>query len=293
MLENTDMNTLALLALLLGATFVGSPRAMASAPAGSQLYLRHCAPCHGPEGKGDGPNAAMFSAQPRNLRAGVVEKYSTKELVRRIRDGRSLELALDVEALRARARTVESVVSYMKRLPNIDWSIVDEGWGLYIDRCETCHGPFGRPRTAFPAGVRAPRDLSDPAFQRSVTDEALESAVQHGRRGMPALTPRLTSKDAQFLVGFVRLLSPGFETYTLYCNSCHGDGGLGVGSFGESIALPTIHFDRAYFARTDPQTLRRRVWHMLDEHKPSMPHFHWTISEGEAGAIIEYLRQLQ
>ncbi len=37
------------------------------AVAGETLYLRHCASCHGPSGKGDGPLAASLTVPPADL----------------------------------------------------------------------------------------------------------------------------------------------------------------------------------------------------------------------------------
>ena len=37
---------------------------------GRQLYATHCAACHGPEGRGDGPSSAAFATKPSNLTEG-------------------------------------------------------------------------------------------------------------------------------------------------------------------------------------------------------------------------------
>jgi mono/diheme cytochrome c family protein len=263
-----------------------------AAPAGGrQLYLRHCAGCHGPSGRGDGPNTAVFAVKPRDLREGFLERYAMDDLVRRVRDGRALELALDVPALRARAREVEALAAYLRSLPRIDWGVVDEGWAIYAGRCESCHGPFGRSPIAFPAGVGPPVDLGDQAFQKSVSNDDLLTAVRHGRKGMPAQTPRLSEGDARALVAFIRVLSPGFQLYSQYCASCHGDTGAGIPSFADRPDLPTVVFDEAYFVRTDPVKLREAIWHMVGENKPSMPHFRPTLSDADARAILEYLKE--
>ena len=36
--------------------------------------------------------------------------------------------------------------------------------------------------------------------------------------------------------------------------------------------------------------IQRSVWHMLESHRPAMPHFRGTLSEADVRAIIEYLR---
>ena len=262
-----------------------------AAPNGQRLYLQQCAPCHGVSGHGDGPNAAIFSSKPRDLRGDFLAKYSTDDLVRRVLDGRRLELALDLPAMRARAADVESLIAYMRRLPEVDWRTADQGSAVYISRCEICHGTYGRSTGSLPPGVRAPRDFSDPAFQDAMSDRELLHAVRHGSAGMPALTPRVTEEQARQVVAFVRLLSPGFTTYSQYCADCHGSHGIGTGSFAETTAAPTVMFDRAYFARHDREALRGDVWHMLDEHQPSMPHFRGVISRAQAQAIIAALKK--
>lgn len=270
---------------------IAMPAAAAPAADGRRLYLDHCAPCHGITGRGDGPNVALFAIRPRDLREGFLAKYPSQDLARRVLDGRTLTLALDLPAMRRRAADVETLVAYMQRLPGIDWHSVDEGRLRYDDRCAACHGFYGTPPAPPPAGVRPPRPLADPAFQASVGDEAMVEIVRHGREGMPALTPRLSEADAVLVASFVRVLSPGFETYDQYCAICHGDHGIPDTSLGDAAPGPTSTFDRAYFARHDPEALRGSVWHMLDEHQPSMPHFRGVLTTAEAQAVVDYLKQ--
>ncbi len=273
-----------------GAPAAPTPAAVRSN--GGRLYREYCASCHGLDAKGDGPDAAIFAAPPRNLREGFLSKYRTEDLVRRVRDGRPLELALDLPALRARASEVEELVTHLKRLPSINWRRAETGQEIYLDRCVLCHGLYGRPGPTLPPGVRAPRDLTDAALQQSVSDKEMIVLVRHGRKGMPALVPRVGRDEAQALLTFVHLLSPGFELYSRYCASCHGDDGRGSGSLAEAIQRPTVVFDRAYFARRDPEQLRSSVWHMVAEEKPAMPHYRHVLSAAQAHAIIEYLKHL-
>jgi mono/diheme cytochrome c family protein len=267
--------------------------AAAASPNGERLYLSHCASCHGKNAAGNGPDAKLFATKPRDLRQGFLGSYTTSELARRVLDGRGLQLAFDLPALKARAKEVESLVVYMRRLPEVDWPQVEEGEWVYTRRCEDCHGRYGEPGEELPPGVRKPRDLSDPAFQRSTSEAELEIAVSHGRDGMPGLVPRLGEGEARLVALYVRHLSPGHETYSQYCANCHGADGRGVGSFGEAMPLPTIAFDRDYFRRSDGERVRAEAWHMLEEHQPSMPHLREALSEDEARSIIEHLRTLE
>lgn len=58
------MRLAALLALVV---MLAGPPARADDGAGKQLYLRHCASCHGAGGEGDGPAAGAFKAPPTDL----------------------------------------------------------------------------------------------------------------------------------------------------------------------------------------------------------------------------------
>jgi mono/diheme cytochrome c family protein len=267
------------------------PTPSTSAPNGRRLYRDYCAPCHGISGTGNGPDAAIFATPPRNLREGFLTKYKTEELVRRVQEGKPLELALDLPAMRTRAGEVEALAIYLKRLPGIDWLVVDRGRDLYADRCAVCHGQAGRPGPTLPTGVRRPPDLSAPAYQSSISDADLILAVRHGRKGMPGLTPRVSQDDARALAAYVRLLSPGYELYTQYCAACHGDDGRGNGNLAEEFQRPKVVFDREYFAHVDPERLRGNIWHMVRDEKPMMPHFRVLLSDAQARAIVEYLQR--
>lgn len=263
-----------------------------SGKSGAALYMRNCAPCHGEEARGDGPSAVLFPTQPRNLREGFLDKYSTDDLVRRVRDGRPLPLALDIDALKRAAGEAGAIDRHIRKLPTLDWLTVERGWSIYAERCTLCHGQFGRSKGELPEGVRPPRDLGSAEFQTAVTDAQLVDAVRHGRKGMPALIPRLRVDEAATVAAFVRVLGPGFESYSTYCAQCHGDDGVGIGNFDSTVGAPAVTFDAAYFARVDAGKVRESIWHMLEREKPSMPHFRRDISESDARAVIEYLRTL-
>lgn len=273
------------------ASLLAGGAARAATPDGRALYVENCERCHGVTGRGDGPDAPLFASPPRDLQRGFLDRYPTEDLVRRIRSGVPLELALDLEQLRSRAREVEAIAAYLERLPAIDWRHVEEGQAVYVDRCELCHGRTGTPELTLPPGARAPRDLSDPAFQASVDEEELAALVRHGRAGMPAIGPPIAADELRSLAAFVRLLSPGYALYERYCAACHGDDGRGAGSLVEEGERPTVVFDRAYFRRRDPEQVRTAVWHMLATKRPAMPHFRRVLTPAEVRAIVAYLKR--
>lgn len=260
-------------------------------PDGAELYFRYCASCHGIGGHGDGPDASLFLPRPRNLREGITADRETSELVKLILDGARRPLALDPQALRARLTDTAAIAAHIETIPDINWRLATRGQYLYLDRCKTCHGPFGRP--PWTDDRSPPRDLSTPAFQQSTNDDELIRAVRHGNRGMPAIPAVRSDADARALVAFVRLLSPGFELYSRHCATCHGDDGRPQREFVSARQRPSVVFDRAWLARRDPAQLRAAVSHMLEERHPGMPHFRRTLTEPEARAIVRYLRRTQ
>ena len=67
----------------------------AQAPAGPELFARHCASCHGPVGEGDGPVAAVIDVSVPNLRTLRQRANGSfpRDAVIRYIDGRDLPAA--------------------------------------------------------------------------------------------------------------------------------------------------------------------------------------------------------
>jgi len=55
---------------------------------GRAIYERHCADCHGQEGKGDGQQATSLSPRPGNLVSAQTSAKSDQELLKIIAKGR-------------------------------------------------------------------------------------------------------------------------------------------------------------------------------------------------------------
>ena len=261
---------------------------------GRRRYMRSCAGCHGVSARGDGPDAAFLVQRPADLRTSdVLKRYGDAELTTFIREGRHLRLDLRPEALRLHGEQTAALETFLRRIPTLDWDAVEAGRDTYLDRCVPCHDAFGHPQTVLPTGVqRAPRDLADPAFQRDVDDTALRELVRHGRAAMPALVPRITPAQADDLAAFVRVLSPGYALYVRHCEVCHGPRGQGLPGLAVEAGTPRIVFDEAFFAGRSADALHDAVWHMLQDNKPTMPHFTYVLGEEDVRAILAYLRSL-
>ena len=252
-------------------------------PDGARLYRWNCAPCHGRDGRGDGPDADLFPERPRNLHDPALQRYDTRALVRRIRDGRALALPLDPKALRARLRETDAIEAHLRRLPTVDSRAVRRGMAPYAAHCERCHGAFGET-------TDTTLDLADPALQQRLDDAALLAAIRGGHGPMPPLAAMLPQRQERDLLAFVRQLSPGSIRYSRYCAPCHGDDGHPPATLAGGFRRPTVVFDATYFSHVDAQDLQTAIWHMLDEKKPRMPHFAPLLDEAQTEAIVDYLR---
>jgi mono/diheme cytochrome c family protein len=276
---------LGLASLLFGGFAWASDPRLEHAVEGARLFRAECAPCHGTTARGGGDEAWLFDPPPPNLRIAQLERRDPNVLVLRILDAPG-NVVPSPRALAASAARTDALVSYVARLPRVNWDRAQRGRSLYIDRCERCHGAFGRPAPS-PSDTDAPRPRDLAAAPFPVDDKQLARLIRHEREGMPHLPESVTDGDVQALVAFVRLLSPGYETYQVSCATCHGDEGIPP----PGRKRPTVVFDGAYLAAHDTQFVRSRVWHMLGEGSTeTMPHFRGVLTEAQARAIVDYLR---
>jgi mono/diheme cytochrome c family protein len=241
-------------------------------------------------GHGDGVDANLFLARPRDLREGFVRLYDEEELVDRILDGVPLALEVDPRSLQRRLVEIDQIIAHLERIPDANWKLIERGEETYVDRCEACHGPYGRPPDDSSGLAQRPADLSHPAFQRAHRDDDLVRIVRRGHQAMPAIPAIRDDADARALVAYLRILSPGFDLYSRYCAACHGEDGRPQREFVEPGRRPRVTFDRSYLERRNPDQLRAAVGHMLSEQKPSMPHFRGTLDRAAARAIVHYLK---
>ena len=77
-------------------TSTNKPVAATSAPAsldrGRDLYKVNCTPCHGDQGKGDGPAAAAYNPKPRNhTDAAYMSKLTDEDIAKVIQYGGAIK----------------------------------------------------------------------------------------------------------------------------------------------------------------------------------------------------------
>jgi len=80
---------------------------------GKEIYTIRCAPCHGAEGGGDGPAAAMLDPKPRNFRDAQFWKTRTVQQLRLVvKHGRPGTLMAAFDGVLSDAE-IDDVVAYL------------------------------------------------------------------------------------------------------------------------------------------------------------------------------------
>ena len=78
---------------------------------GKQVYIKHCAGCHGPEGKGDGYK--ILGADPANLTSQSIQEKSDTTLLQSIHEGKPMMPAWNI---RLSPRDAQDVLAYIRFL---------------------------------------------------------------------------------------------------------------------------------------------------------------------------------
>src|SRR5258708_16205460 len=148
----------------------------ADASPGEKVFAKHCAVCHGPEGKGNGPAAPSMKPRPRDLTAGEY-KYKTTpqgsppaddDLARVVKQGliaSGMPYFSDVLS----EDEIRDVVRHIKGLGNLggapmpvpiaprvpaDAASIARGKQLYVSKgCPECHTSAYRAANTYPAAT--------------------------------------------------------------------------------------------------------------------------------------------
>jgi len=274
---------------------IGTGRPNGSGPArrarvarGATLYAGYCAGCHGADGTGHGPVAAMLRLRPANLRDPAVLAAAAAELVRALLGDEPLPTA-PRRSVVAEELEVNALLEYLPTLSTRNWPRVRAGRFAYESACAPCHGTYGTGEGVLGSlGDRPPANLHEAGAHD--TDAGLDGVMRQGVRYMPPMGDVLPPAERRAIAAYVRVLSPGYRTYDTYCAGCHGDDGRGVDA--EDLAAPAVAgppIDSASLA-LDPGVRQTRVLHMLRRERGLMPHFRDTLEEPELRDILAYLR---
>ena len=213
-----------------------------TAPLGARIYAQHCATCHGPHGRGDGPAAPPLQPRPRDFSGGVFKVKSTA--------GAAPPTLADVRAAIAAGlpgasmagfggilspAEIDAVAEHVRGLgPHAAWApsptrppldpvlsavaSPERGREVYVALgCPACHGGAGRGDGTAAAALKdvwgqpdPPRDLTAPWTFRGGSDpQAVAARIAFGMSGtpMPAYAGELREDQLADLVAYVRSIA--------------------------------------------------------------------------------------
>ena len=298
---------------------------------GERLYGWNCFPCHGGDGKGDGPNALRQGLKPRDLSRGLFMLKTSRpgeapfddDLYRTIAVGIPLGGMPAVKELEPQDRW--ALVAYLRTL----WRPQDEkprrwtrppvppspdparGRTLFVDtvRCAACHGPRGKGdgpsapelRDAWDHVARVP-DLTRGGIGlksgNSVEDVFRVLTLGMAGTPMPSFEP-LPEQDrwdlAAFVVGLYEPVPPGERVYLRSgCAACHH---LGRGQFvGPDLIDVRTRRDRAWLREwlADPPGMMERDFAtrlLFRDFSVQMPNLN--LAAADIDALLDYFDSLQ
>ena len=80
---------------------------------GKQLYIKHCAVCHGPEGRGDGYR--ILGSDPANLTSKSIRNKSDTTLLTSIHEGKSMMPPWNIRLSQQDAQDVLTYVRFLAK----------------------------------------------------------------------------------------------------------------------------------------------------------------------------------
>ena len=192
-----------------------------AAPEGGELYHKHCAVCHGDDGRGG-------VGVPLSL-TSFIDTVSDEYLRSTIRLGRPGRIMPAFPQLSE--SQVDAIVEHMRswsKAPAVTHNTepvkgdAKRGAELFASYCVQCHGEDGKGGTGTGVTFSRKRDLpiiapalNNPGFLASATDEMIRDTLIYGREGTPmtsSLVTGLSEQDIDDLVSYIRSFESRHET---------------------------------------------------------------------------------
>ncbi len=121
---------------------VPAPASKPSALLGATLYQQNCAPCHGPQGAGDGPQAASLDVSPKRLDdAAAMREIAPAAAFHQAKYG-SETGAMPAFSAFLNDEQIWQALAYAWSLHTSE-DTVTAGGELYAESCAVCHGATG------------------------------------------------------------------------------------------------------------------------------------------------------
>lgn len=185
------------------------PQGPIDVAAGSALYSRNCASCHGAGGQGDGPAARGLSTAPPAIGSEAVTRSVSPALAYRLVSVGVRGTAMPAWSTTLSATERWNVIAYVMSLHSTR-AQVRTGEGLFIQRCAACHGASGGGGGTYAHDLSTtPPPIGTLGWQAERSDSQLAGVIRDGVPGsaMPA-NRDLAPAEIASVIAFIRTL-PG------------------------------------------------------------------------------------
>ncbi len=174
---------------------------------GAAIYAEKCAPCHGDNGLGNGPQANGLSVPVTAIGDPAVARQSTPSEWFRIVTQGNLERFMPPFASLSDPQRWD-VVAYVYQL-STPTETQAQGRRVYQANCAGCHGELGMGDGPKAAQLStAPRDFSNLAWMAEQSAAGFYAAISQGTAtGMPAFADRLSEEERWAAADYLRSFS--------------------------------------------------------------------------------------
>ncbi|MCC7206190.1 MAG: c-type cytochrome [Anaerolineae bacterium] len=174
-----------------------------------------CAPCHGAEGRGDGPVAASFPCQILDLNDAQTLQVSVAAWYGVVSFGKTEQPGCVMPPWNRRLNDAErwDVASYIYSLKYTP-GLLDQGAAVFAATCAECHGAQGLGDGPQAASLAArPANFSDPALLADRSDADVRAVLVSGipalGEGAHRFADRLSEAEQWAAAAYVRTLGWG------------------------------------------------------------------------------------
>ncbi len=271
---------------------------------GETHYINYCADCHGWEGRGNGQAEKYLNVSPPILlQHDLLAEKHENEFVNWVLSGKEMQVQLNKKTVPQTDPEINGLITYIRQLPGIDWDKIQIGQKVYDELCVNCHGIYGHGDGNLMSKMPGPLpDLGSSNYQSQHSDKELIQIILNGKEAMPGTEEVLNAEEIESVVAYIRILSPGYESYDRFCIACHGSDGTPIQMIilnnrddeqnlaFQNLNLPT--FDASYLNAHTNEQLIPKIQHMLRTERVAMPHFTDYIEEKKVREIFRYLNSL-